>query len=70
MIRDFQIAATYHSVLVRVRTEQAATGVLVADCYLIVVYVSISMYYIPANMRRWANVGILLGQRRRRWANS
>ena len=24
----------------------------------------------PANMRRWPNVGLLLGQRRRRWANS
>ena len=24
----------------------------------------------PANMRRWHNVGLLLGQRRRRWANS
>ena len=24
----------------------------------------------PANMKRWANVGLLLGQRRRRWANS
>ena len=26
--------------------------------------------YIPANMGRWASVGLLLGQRRRRWANS
>ena len=25
---------------------------------------------IPANMRHWPNVGLLLGQRRRRWANS
>ena len=24
----------------------------------------------PANMRRWPNVGLLLVQRRRRWANS
>ena len=24
----------------------------------------------PANMNRWPNVGLLLGQRRRRWANS
>ena len=28
------------------------------------------IFYIPANMRRWASVGLLLGQRRRRWANS
>ena len=26
--------------------------------------------HFPANMRRWPNVGLLLGQRRRRWANS
>ena len=26
--------------------------------------------YIPENMRRWSIVGLLLGQRRRRWANS
>ena len=24
----------------------------------------------PANMSRWPNVGLLLGQRRRRWAGS
>ena len=24
----------------------------------------------PAGMRRWANVGLLLGQRRRQWANN
>ena len=23
----------------------------------------------PANTRRWTNVGLMLGQRRRRWAN-
>ena len=27
-------------------------------------------HHIPANMRRWADAGLLLGQRRRRWANS
>ena len=24
----------------------------------------------PVNMRRWPNIGLLLGQRRRRWTNS
>ena len=27
-------------------------------------------WFFPANMRCWPNVGFLLGQRRRRWANS
>ena len=31
--------------------------------------VSVSLS-LPANMRRWPNVGLLLAQRRRRWANS
>ena len=26
--------------------------------------------HIPANIKRWTNVGLQLGQRRRRWANS
>ena len=29
-----------------------------------------SVDYNPENMRRWAYAGLLLGQRRRRWANN
>ena len=38
------------------------------DC---IQFETVSLYFLyPANMRRWPDVGLLLDQRRRLWANS
>ena len=54
-----------------VRQPQLVCGKMriISDLYL-KHSVRITFISSPAKMRRWPNVGLLLGQRRRRWANS
>ena len=66
----WQILCTLQQILAsNTSNTTSSVDLKLNSCWPTVLQISIGSMLNPANMRRWANVGLLLGQRRGRWAN-